>query len=271
MGFRRRVNFRKYHSHQQSHNQQGHNQQGHNQQGHNQQGQNVNPHNGPNQQLMGKKREREEVVNLNDTEEVDKFMALKKKMYGPNTTPNGVHTNGVTPTDESGVQIDTVNISQGLFLKEHQGVECRISTKNEHKFVFADLNLNDKSAEWKIRINKRSTWLAFGACMKDKIVQNNLKLGMGGLGGLQHGLYVMSVNGYSWSNNNSSENNNKIPGYANIQEGDIVSMSYNAQQTTLTFKTDKFSYTLKNVIGENNALVPCVIFMNFGDSVNFSF
>ena len=163
--------------------------------------------------------------------------------------------------------LDTINISQGLFLKENLGVECRISTKNEHKFVFADLYLAGQTVDWKLKINKRSTWLAFGVCLKDRIVNNNLKLGFGGLGGLQHGLFVMSVNGYSWSDNNQGENNSKIPNYANIVDGEVVHMNYCGKLRSLTFRTDRFSYTLKNVVGEN--LVPVVIFMNFGDSVNF--
>jgi hypothetical protein len=74
-----------------------------------------------------------------------------------------------------------------------------------------------------------------------------------------------------WNANLSDEDSKKIREIPNFRRGTEIKINYNLSQKTLTFKIDNYSITLNEVLPDKGySLVPCAIFLNVGDSINFN-
>lgn len=149
---------------------------------------------------------------------------------------------------------------------------CNIISKNEHKFVFANINLQ-RDAIWQVVINERIAWMAFGICRKDIVITNNYKFTACSIvKGYEHGCFLISSNGFIWNNNVNDENNKKLekPIPIIFLKGDIINLKYNSEQEELEISFQNFNFTLTKVsCPDKTMLAPCAIFMNYGDSVSF--
>lgn len=145
--------------------------------------------------------------------------------------------------------------------------------KNEHKFVFANLNLSntDSETKWEVVINKRVNWMAFGVCRKDTVIANNYKFSA--TKGFDHGCFFISSNGFQWNSNDLKENNKKLE-ISNLQSsflnGDSIYFKYNSLKEELEIKVKNFTTILTSVNApDKTTLCPCVVFMNYADEVTF--
>jgi len=60
-----------------------------------------------------------------------------------------------------------------------------------------------KKVEWFLKISKLSCWIGIGIALKNKMIQHNYQFNYTSLG---HGSYLLSSNGYTWSNSIQADN-----------------------------------------------------------------
>lgn len=173
--------------------------------------------------------------------------------------------------EDSPIMIDVNYISKGVSVVENRAINSS-NSKNEHKFVFANLNLNTSKNAWKVVINNKTSWMAFGCCLKENVISNNYKF----IGHMKdHGCFVMSTNGYSWNTSNDEENNskvgNEVASFPKLETGDVVYFYYNNEKSFLSISVKGFKCVLTNVGSPKGLnLVPCVIFLNYLDEITFT-
>lgn len=139
----------------------------------------------------------------------------------------------------------------------------------QHKFIFVNSFLNEKSARWKVILKTHNSWAAVGVCVKEVVIKNNYKF----LNSVpnkvdEYGFWGLSSNGFSWSNNND-ENNKKSEALKFSSEQKIV-FTYDLIAKTLLLEVNKEKLILSNVKPEENTtLVPCILFSKSEDSATY--
>jgi hypothetical protein len=162
---------------------------------------------------------------------------------------------------------DVINISKGIEVL-HTRATCLPQNKNEHRFVFANLILNEKDTEWRIIINAASPWIALGMCIKDQVISNRFRF-ISNSPNFNHSFFGVSSNGYLWNANNQTENNFFITNFPTITKGDILMFKYLPSQKELYYRvSNKINGKLTNVYASKGGfLTPCIVFLNPGDEV----
>jgi len=162
---------------------------------------------------------------------------------------------------------DVINISKGIEV-QHTRATCLPQNKNEHRFVFANLILNEKDTEWRIIINAASPWIALGMCIKDQVISNRYRF-ISNSNNFNHSFFGVSSNGYLWNANNQTENNFFLTYFPTITKGDIIMFRYLPSQKEFYYKiSNKLNGKLTNVYASKGGfLTPCIIFLNPGDEV----
>jgi hypothetical protein len=167
---------------------------------------------------------------------------------------------------------DQVNVSKGIQILNSKAI-CLNNNKSEHRFLFANFNLN-RNSEWKVTIGPNNpVWLALGVCKKEQVILNKLRF-VHTAQNFNHSFFGFSTNGYLWNANNNTENNNWVSGFPHSIEGDSVCFRYLAEEKELYYKFSKNKYTGKitDVHSPGNvSLCPCIVFLNAGDEVNLEF
>jgi hypothetical protein len=144
-------------------------------------------------------------------------------------------------------------------------VKVEKGADEKFRFAFADANLNFSSWKWRVRILKFEQWIALGACLKDEIIAGNYKYTKP----FHHSTFVFTSNGYTWNCVNADENSNYVEGMT-FEEGDIIDFYYDANNQELQCSLNGKAFRLTKVkAGLMNFMVPCVIFQNQGDEVEF--
>jgi hypothetical protein len=162
--------------------------------------------------------------------------------------------------------VDMQNLSKGIYVSGNK-IICQNNSKNEHKFAFANIVLNERDYEWKVTVNANSPWIGIGICNKDVVLENKLRFRSSDPK-ISHGAFLISINGYSWNCNLISENNVCIQAFPSVFKGDIIHFCYSPSTKELLFKVNnKFSGKLTNVYATKGTLCPCVVFINTGDEV----
>lgn len=176
--------------------------------------------------------------------------------------------NGKSTKASDILTLDSTYISKGIILKSKNRAICNSETKNEHKFVLANMILNNINASWSIQINKKSGWMAFGVCQRDHIRDNNYTFAATNKG-FKHGCFLLSSNGYSWNNNVESENNVIVSQFPGIVLGSTVDLIYSRVNQELEIRIGvSFKMVLTNVTDLTGGyIVPCVIMMAYEDEI----
>ena len=233
---------------------------------------------------------------------VKRLTVLETSKNNKKNKGNNIHTNNIYKYSVKNAELvkeiylDSIHTSPGLEIKSKYTVNC-VSGYNTHKFVFANVVLNNRDLEWKIKINKKSSWLAIGVCNKDQILKNKYKMDTSNL---NHGTFLYTLNGHILNCNNEKENMKKMMFRLNDSCNDGITVKYSYLEKTLEFKSNNESVLLTNVFAnsnpnlnsngydnsysnnntcslngidsdDENMLVPCVVFMYEGDSVTFKF
>jgi hypothetical protein len=219
--------------------------------------------------FVNRKRERENVVG--------QICTSSKGQYSNSKSHKAKNNNVILSRTDSDFQIvrneedyplelDQDYLSKGISITENKATNISTS-RNEHKFVFAKINLNETTS-WKIKIEKRVSWMAFGLGIKEKICSNNYKfVGQS----KDHGCYLISSNGYSWNSHLCDENNLALGcDFPSIENGDILHFYYEAEKAQLFFDFKGSRFVLSEVTSKDLSLSPCVLFLNYGDEVTFT-
>ena len=204
----------------------------------------------------------EEKTIYNDKEQLDKAVAYI-------STECRAYSNDLIGNDNSQNlwEFNKCFSSSALILDKNK-VTCVSSGKNHHMFAFVDTEINQKNSSWKINVIKYSIWIGLGVCDRSKIISNKYIFTNPINPTFNHGCFILSSNHYLWNANNINENN-KAMRKTRIEQGEVVTISYNKSNYELTFYLEiaDTSYKLTNV-KTNNALVPCVILLSNGDEIS---
>jgi hypothetical protein len=172
--------------------------------------------------------------------------------------------NQAKQTIEKKFQINNKEHSSNIIIIGKR-VKVDKNVEEKYRFAFADAKLNYSSWKWKVKIIKMKEWIALGACFKDEIIAGNYKYTKY----LNHSTFVVTSNGFIWNCLNQNENGDRID-FLELDEGDIVEFSYDIILNKLICYFKHHVVTLTKVkAGLINFLVPCVIFQNEGDEVEF--
>jgi hypothetical protein len=170
--------------------------------------------------------------------------------------------------------LDTVNISKGITVNGLTA-SCTMSNKQTHLFLFSNYKIEpDKNVSWKVTLlDYTYGWIAIGACIKEVIISNQYKFSSQNKD-FYHGNFLISSNKFSWNANVPSENNLSLPDLPIFHKGMEIIISFDHEARTLNFKIKDYSLTLNNILTHPKkgvSLVPCVLFLNMGDTVEFQF
>lgn len=184
--------------------------------------------------------------------------------------------NDSTPVNDpsSKETLDTVNISKGITVNG-MTASCTNSNKQAHLFLFSNYKIeHDKNVSWKVTmLDYTYGWIGIGACIKEVAISNQYKFSSQNKD-FYHGNFLISSNKFSWNSNVPSENNLSLPDLPPFHKGIEIIMSFDHQARTLTFKINDYSLTLTSILTHPKkgvSLVPCVLFLNMGDNVEFQF
>jgi hypothetical protein len=219
-----------------------------------------------------KKRNRAEESNKpNRIEIIDYSEDEQEKKITSETSSHSsiysVKSSGVEGARKKEHIFDIQNISRGIEVLNTRAT-CLPHHKNEHRFVFANVILNDKDTEWRIIINAVSSWMALGMCIKDQVISNKYRFVSNSVN-FNHSFFGISINGYLWNANNITENNFFIINFPMITKGDIIMFKYLPDLKELYYKIpNKLTGRLTNVFSPKGGFItPCIIFLNPGDEV----
>lgn len=206
-----------------------------------------------------------EVIAMDDGDQKDQHNSIQNNTL---TSTSPVPEKKSSPSSSI---FDSVNISKGLQLS-HSKVACVNSSKAEHRYVFANLNLNEeKECEWKCVLNVSSHWAAIGVCIKEQVISNKFKFVTNNIS-FYNATFAISTNGYSWNCNTATEFNTYLMNFPTITKGDVISFKYNSDLKEVYYQIpNKFTGKLTNVcaLKQPGTLVPCIILLNPGDEVVF--
>lgn len=168
--------------------------------------------------------------------------------------------------------------SQLIFSKELAHVDVHLSSSNTtvtlhdvsgggFKIAMIDVNLLEVGdITIKFLIKKKMSWIGLGVGITELIKDLNFKVTGHQKGS---GLYLYSVNGYTWSHSNTGDENQKKTNYPS-SDGDIISMHYNMAESTLTYF--KKEVQIARITGVDtlglSSLMPAVFLNGTGDSVS---
>lgn len=178
--------------------------------------------------------------------------------------------------------IDTQSISEGVAVWKYSNrAVCQSIGLPSHKFVLADIKLNsmDNNTKWTLEVINIKSWMAFGICFKETVINNNYRLN-GYSRKFKHGCFVITSKGLILNNNNT-ETPLKVLDFPQIQKGDKIEFEYVSLKSLLIIKIrSKYVYEISQIdkVKEYDInfdtqffnLVPCVILMNFGDEIEFN-
>lgn len=164
--------------------------------------------------------------------------------------------------------VDKLHISRGLKVS-NLTVKLVSNYKNEHKFAFMSVMLNQINFRWGVRLEEINGWMAFGICCKDLVASNKFAFVSNKLK-FNHFCYMISSNGYSWNASNEQENNRKVHDLK-FGKGDVFHLTYSCTDKSILFENDHgFSHTLTKIEISNQILItPVICMINVGDSVSF--
>jgi hypothetical protein len=208
------------------------------------------------------KSEKMEIIDCSEDEKDVKIdSALNSPLYSVHlATPDGMKKKDHI--------FDMNNISKGIQIYNNRAT-CLNNTKAEHRFVFANIVLNDKEIEWRIILNTTSTWVGLGICIKDQVISNKFRFVSSG-SNFNHAFFGISINGYQWNANIQTENNCFLS-FPQPAKGDMIVFKYSAEFKELHYKIpNKYAGKISNVYAaKGGILTPCIIFLNAGDEVLF--
>ena len=226
--------------------------------------------------LMNRKRQRVEEdntsININKEKTINISEVEEKEitMVEPiNSSP--LYSLQVSSTDGLKKKeniFDSVSISKGVLISQTK-VLCQPTGKVEHKYVFANMTLNnEKEVEWRTILNVSSSWAAVGVCIKEQVIVNKYRFVTNNLQ-FNNATFAISTNGYSWNCNVYTENNFSLSNFPTVSKGDIIIFKYNSEAKELHYKIpNKFSGKLTNVFApKGGSLVPCIVLLNPGDEI----
>jgi hypothetical protein len=219
-------------------------------------------------QSKRKKRKRSKISKVNVSPSKEKRNPI---ISSPQKGPTNIYDlNEEIDQNIKQISFDSYNISEGICIIGNR-VYCTSHIKNTHKFAFANIILKSEDVRWSIKISSQPKWIAFGVCIKTKVIQNNFEFSRTDKPGFSHSCFGISSNGFTWNCNNQNENNVQLPDFPGIQKDDEIEFSYIAAKQELCIKIHEINITLTKVYAPDNmVIVPCVIFLHFGDDVYFS-
>lgn len=166
------------------------------------------------------------------------------------------------------MKLDKIKSSEGLQIIGNKAL-CNSQIKNQHKFIFADLNFHSLVTNWSILLSKKSGWMAFGIAKKQRVIENNFKFA-GSSDLFNHGCFLFSGNGFLWNCNSKIQNNIKIKDFVEPGTGDVINFKFNKISGILDISFNKFHTKIENISSDRDELCPCAIMMKFGDEITFS-
>jgi len=111
-----------------------------------------------------------------------------------------------------------------------------------------------------------NNWIAVGICHKNIIVQKGYNFTYSQL---NHGAYMISSNGGSWSNISSTYNN--VVKAFKFGKGDLVTCEYDPFNLQLIFRKEKtkeeYKLEIKHI--SDDQLHPCCLFYYLNDEIEF--
>jgi hypothetical protein len=117
----------------------------------------------------------------------------------------------------------------------------------------------------KFKINKLKGWIGVGICLREKIVKAGYKFNYTVP---EHGSYLISANGYSWSHSRP-EYNSTYKSFI-FHEGDVITVDYSVLERKVSFESrltgSKF-YLSTVICPTDDCYVPCANLCNTGDEV----
>ena len=165
--------------------------------------------------------------------------------------------------------IDKELSSSDYLIVQGSKITCNSEVKNKHKFIFGSNIFEANIFSWKIQINKKVGWMAFGISRPKKVIENNYSFS-GNANNSDHGCYLISSNGFFWNSNLKTQNNCKISNFSEIVVGDDINFKFNKTAKTLEISNSKFSTRLENICCEPEEIRPVAIMMANGDEITFS-
>lgn len=117
----------------------------------------------------------------------------------------------------------------------------------------------------KFKISKLKGWIGVGICLREKILKAGYKFNYTQP---EHGSYLISANGYSWSHSRP-EYNSTFKSFV-FHEGDTISVDYSVMERKVSFESkltgSKFYLSTVDCPGDDYYL-PCANLCNTGDEV----
>ncbi|CAD8159903.1 unnamed protein product [Paramecium octaurelia] len=144
------------------------------------------------------------------------------------------------------------------------------ASQSTHGYKFAVMNPSlDKNQVtvfgFKLNNVHSSNWLAVGACHLSVVQSKQFGFAFQSLG---HGGYLVSSNGGAWSSTTANQNN--VVKCFKFGKGDLIVITYDPKNDTMTFTKQKTKTTFKlDVPKSDNNLHPCVLFYYALDEVEF--
>ncbi|KRX06241.1 HECT-domain-containing protein [Pseudocohnilembus persalinus] len=149
-----------------------------------------------------------------------------------------------------------------------QPYQIQSTRQNCYKFSLIDPPLNkNKRYRAVFEINKVSNnWIAVGLAQKKTVMKNNYGFKYAEL---NHGAYMISSNGGSWSSH-QEEYNNCVKAFR-FSNQDVIIMDYFPQQKLIKFtkRSTNYSYTLPVQIPTKDSLHLAVLMFHVEDQVEF--
>ena len=135
----------------------------------------------------------------------------------------------------------------------------------ENRFVLLEPELSlERPTRFAFQVKHISNWIGFGICLKNTLEKKAFKFDYNNI---NHGGYLISSNGYSWSHS-SKEDNMANKSFLFTNE-DIIICEFDYVKKTLIFKKHKANnrFTLTLDIPEGEHVAACINLCNKGEKV----
>lgn len=200
------------------------------------------------------KRQREDIIVIDDDIEVEIPMDIKREQQRPKSPKSQKFLFDFTFLP-SCIRVDGNVVSMPTFSKTHQ-------------FAISTLKMDKKNpTKWQYEIMEPvNGWLGLGVCDRKKVQMNKMKFLSPNLKAI-HGCFLFSANKFLWNYNVKEENNLAI-NMPDLVKGDKISFLYLPEKKFLEFDTGKYQGKLTNVEPIiDKELYMCIVFLNGGNSV----
>jgi hypothetical protein len=170
-------------------------------------------------------------------------------------------------------------ITNGVKIKKENQRKIYIAAVNNfslthpHEFLLLDdkLNTTNKIFKCRFEIKKENlkNWMAFGICIKEILVNNDLKI-KNNFEEADHGFFGISTDGVLFQNNSSYKNNTKLQNFPNLSNFSSNNPSYSSIKFEYEYEKkilklvmdEEYSFKIDMVFPSqpNMSLMPCLIF-----------